>query len=173
MQDFGEYLHRYRSAEVDAGRLVTVMTRQAMWACWLEVSVEHELQARSDFMRFKEDPESDAIVAELRSSLVAISAAAHSIESVYGEIKYLVPPPRRKKKRSRRVADAFKEAFGGQPTYWQRFGNELSWLFGLRDFACIRIRKRSCLSCTRRACTSMYRGCSSTRLRPARLWTSL
>lgn len=116
MQEFAEYRTAHRSENVTARKRpaeISVMMRQNMWARWIEVAVANELQAREDFRRITTEPGSDALTAELRSSLVAVTACAHTIEALYGDIKYLMPAPtRRGDSRDRRLLDGLCLAFG-------------------------------------------------------------
>src|SRR6266511_785540 len=60
---------------------MAVQMHQIIWARWIEVSVEHELEARRAHLDIGAKPESDAILREFRASLVVVTAAAHTIES--------------------------------------------------------------------------------------------
>jgi len=137
MQEFAEYRMAHRMEDVNMGKRpagTAVMMRQVMWARWIEIAVASELQAREEFGRITSEPESGALVSELRASLVAISACAHTIEALYGEIKYLLPAPtRRGGSRDRRLTDGICLAFGISDGSALR--SRLAWLGGLRDFA--------------------------------------
>lgn len=139
MEEFGEYRMAHRMEDVNAGKRpagTAVTMRQVMWARWIEIAVAHELQARDEFRRIISEPESGALISEFRASLVAISACAHTIEALYGEIKYLVPAPaptQKKVSRDRRLADVVCLAYGLSDGSALR--SQLAWLGGLRDFA--------------------------------------
>jgi hypothetical protein len=69
-----------------------------MWIHWLEIGAERERAAceartRSVGLGIEAAEFIDKISAELHASMVAISAAAHAIDALYGEIKPLVPVP--------------------------------------------------------------------------------
>jgi len=137
--EHGRYRQMHREEDERLGgrqRDEPVMMRQIMWARWVEVAVTNELEARSHFQRFLVEPESDALTAELRSSLVAITATAHTIEALYGDIKYLIPPPtRRGDSRDQRIAGGLSVAFGLTPDQRTWLRERLTWLGDLRNFA--------------------------------------
>ena len=139
MQDFSAYRTAHLLEDVAAGKRPSgesVMMRQIMWARWIEIAVASELQAREEFRWIVSTPGSGALTAELRSSLVCISACAHTIEALYGDIKYLIPAPnRRRDTRDRRLIDGLTVAFGLSDGLEQRLRSQLAWLFELRDFA--------------------------------------
>jgi hypothetical protein len=99
------------------------------------VAVEHELEARRAYLDIVAKPESDAILREFRASLVAVAAAAHTIEAVFGDIKYFIPPQPRRDKRHQELRHGFRVAFGVSGATDNRLAEELKWLFTLRDSA--------------------------------------
>ena len=109
--------------------------RQIMWTRWLEVAVEHEMEAGRCFQEIVAKAESGAIVREFRASLIAVTASAHTIEAVYGEVKYLIPRQPRRGSRHSSLRHAFGVAFGITGAEDQRLADELAWLFPLRDSA--------------------------------------
>ena len=54
-------------------------------------TADRQLEARRACLDIVAKPESDAILREFRASLVAVTAAAHTVEAVFGDIKYLIP----------------------------------------------------------------------------------
>jgi hypothetical protein len=112
-----------------------IAMRQIMWARWMEVAVEHEVEARRCFREIVAKAESDSVLREFRASLVAVTASAHTIEAVFGEIKFLIPPQPRRDKRHGELRHAFRIAFGIPDADDSRLANELAWLFELRDSA--------------------------------------
>lgn len=71
----------------------------------------------------------------VRASLVAVTAAAHTIEALYGDIKYLIPIQPRRDKRHQQLRHAFRVSFGIADVLDQGFAGELAWLFKRRDSA--------------------------------------
>jgi hypothetical protein len=74
------------------------------------VAVEHELEARRAFGEVVAHPESGVILREFRASLVAITASAHTIEAVFGDVKYLIPEQPGRDKRHKFLRHAFRVA---------------------------------------------------------------
>ena len=69
---------------------------------------------------------------EMHQAMVAISAAAHSLDGFYGSVVDLVKPPRSAAKRERQILEVLKLGFsiGRRAHVWL---NEVDWLFGVRD----------------------------------------
>jgi hypothetical protein len=137
-QVFSQQRKAHREEDVSLGKRspgMAVQMHQIMWARWIEVSVEHELEARRAYLDIVAKPESDAILREFRASLVAVTAAAHTIEAVFGDIKYLIPLQPRRDKRHQELRHGFRFAFGVSGAIDERLAGELKWLFTLRDSA--------------------------------------
>lgn len=137
-QAFSEQRKAHREEDVRLGKRspgLAVQMHQIMWARWIEVAVEHELEARRAYLDIVARPESGAILREFRASLVAVTAAAHTIEAVFGDIKYLIPPEPRRDKRHQELRHGFRVAFGVSRATGERLAKELKWLFTLRDSA--------------------------------------
>ena len=135
---FGEERRSFRREAVELGKRspgLSVAMHQIMWARWTEVAVEHELEARGAFGELIAHPESGVILREFRASLVAIAASAHTVEAVFGDVKYLIPEQPRRAKRHKVLRHAFGVAFGVSGPEDQLLGRELSWLFTGRDSA--------------------------------------
>ena len=64
-----------------------------------------------------------------------MNAAAHTIEALFGDIKYLIPDQQRRDKRHRLLRYTFRVAFGVPDAIDQRFARELAWLVEQRDLA--------------------------------------
>jgi hypothetical protein len=106
-----------------------------MWARWLEIAVEHEMEARQCLQELIAEQSSDPLGREFRASLVAVTASAHAIEAVFGEIKYLIPPQPRRDSRHSELRHAFRLSFGIADADDAKLSNDLAWLFPLRDSA--------------------------------------
>jgi hypothetical protein len=127
----------YREAEIKAGRRlpgVSVVMHQIMWARWLEVAVEQELRALEAF-RLMLQGEQKPITDEFRASLLALTASAHTIEALYGDIEYLIPPQQPRNKRHQTLSEAFRLALGMKECDLLEFPSEMRWLFERRDMA--------------------------------------
>jgi hypothetical protein len=137
-QVFSGQRKAHREGDVRLGKRspgMAVQMHQIMWARWIEVAVEHELEARRAYLDIVAKPESDAILREFRASLVAVTAAAHTVEAVFGDIKYLIPPQPRRSKRHQELRHGFRVAFGVSGATDERLAEELNRLFTLRDSA--------------------------------------
>jgi hypothetical protein len=68
-----------------------------MWMTWLQVGAERECAAARARERGVElgpgKGLGDALSEEMRASMVAVSAAAHAIDALYGEVRPMVPIP--------------------------------------------------------------------------------
>jgi hypothetical protein len=136
--EFGEERRSFRQEAVELGKRspgLSVAMHQIMWARWIEVAVEHELEARRAFGEVVAHPESGVILREFRASLVAITASAQTIEAVVGDVKYLIPEQPGRDKRHKFLRHAFRVAFGVSGAEDEQLGQELSWLFTRRDSA--------------------------------------
>ncbi len=137
-QAFSDMRKAHREEDVRTGRRapgLSVSMRQNMWARWIEVAVEHELSAREAFRGILANPNSDNLIREFHASLVSITAAAYTIEAVYGDIKYLIPARLPRGRRHEDLRHAFRAAFGVTGPANKRLAEELKWLFTLRDSA--------------------------------------
>lgn len=136
-QWFSDERRKYREAEVALGKRLPgthVATQQIMWARWLEVAIEHELEARQAYLLIKSDP-GTGLTREFPASLVAVSATAHTVEALFGDIKYRIPRQPLRKPRHSELRHAFQLAFGIPDQAAQRLANELQWVFASRDQA--------------------------------------
>lgn len=77
----------------------------------------------------------DALLKEFRAALVATTAAAYSVEAMYGDFKYLIEPQRDKDARYQTLMRAFRAAFGLSGDAEERLRRDLRWLFERRDEA--------------------------------------
>lgn len=137
MAAFAKARTKRRLEQIKAGDRppgASVLLHQILWARWIEVAVENEMKARDAFSRaLNKQPE--ALIEDFRASLVAISAAAHVIEAVFGEIKYRIPDQVHAAKRHLELRRAFTVAFGLNNQADGRLLRDLQWLFELRDLA--------------------------------------
>jgi hypothetical protein len=110
-----------------------VMLQQVMWARWIEIAVEHELLARQANARILEG-DTHQLVFEFRNALVAVAAAASTIESIVEEVKYLIPEQPAGSKTAAEVnGDVITEAFGLDAQAKAELTDELGWLFDKRN----------------------------------------
>jgi len=137
----GEYATKrtaYRVESVARGYRspgLAIQMHQIMWVRWLEAAVEHEMEAREAFWELMKQASSDPLLREFRASLIAVTSAAHSVEALFGDIKYLIPIQKRRNTRHQVLRHAFRDAFGIPSAEDETLAVELAWLFGLRDSA--------------------------------------
>lgn len=127
-----------RKADVALGKRLPstgIAVRQTMWLHWLEIAVQNEMVARRCFKQLIAHQASDPLSCEFHASLVAAVASAHTIEAIFGEIKYLIPPQPRRDKRHSQLHHAFRISFGITDPEDAKLADELAWLFSNRDSA--------------------------------------
>jgi hypothetical protein len=137
-EEFAAERAAQREADIALGKRspsTGVAVRQTMWLHWLEIAVANEMAARRCFQKLLVHEASDPLGCEFRASLVAVAAAAHTIEAVFGEIKYLIPPQPRRDKRHSQLRHAFRISFGITGLEDAKLADDLAWLFPSRDSA--------------------------------------
>ena len=95
MDQMYAYRRKHREGDVERGKRptglgVSVQMRKIMRARWIEIAVEHELAAREAYRQILAG-RTEGLVEELRQSLVAITASASTLESLYEDVGYLIP----------------------------------------------------------------------------------
>ena len=110
------------------------MMHQILWVRWLEVTVEHELAAR-DAYDLIVNGDNESLLDEFRNSLVTIIAAAFTIESLYEDTRFLIPPQPKFEYTWERIANAISIAFGLDANDSTRLLADLEWLFDRRNEA--------------------------------------
>jgi hypothetical protein len=116
-----------------------------LWLSWLQIAsdhtraAEHERARSLQLAQAGEDP-GPARTREMQNAMVAISASAHAIDGLYGEIKLLIPVPdalvqtweESDTPRSGRLSETFKIGcrLGDRTNRWPR---QLKALYKHRD----------------------------------------
>jgi transcriptional regulator GlxA family with amidase domain len=77
---------------------VTMKIGTHLWMHWLRIVAEHEheaatARARGVALMASGEPLGETLAEETRASMVAVSGAAHAIDSLYGELKPLIVVP--------------------------------------------------------------------------------
>jgi hypothetical protein len=137
-EEFAAERRAQREADIALGKRspsTGVAVRQTMWLHWLKIAVENEMVARRCFKELIAHPASDPLGCEFRASVVAVAASAHTIEALFGEIKYLIPPQPRRDKRHSQLRHAFRTSLGISDPEDAKLADELAWLFSSRDSA--------------------------------------
>lgn len=138
MRTFASARRRYRREEEEAGDRgpgIRVTMHRIMWPVWFKIAVDHELKARALLSSMLDRGVPDGLSQELEESIVAVAAAAHTIEALYGEVKYRIPKQKKPKKRYLEVVRGIALACGIEPLEMSRLESSIKWLFDLRDFA--------------------------------------
>ena len=121
---------------------IQVLISYALWAQWGEIAVEREGTARAARAesvaqhRHGQEP-APAMLTELLASMVAISAAAHALDALYGQLvtpEIKVAGPRDDKGREAHIRECLKRRFdtGKRDLEWV---SHFQRLFNLRDAA--------------------------------------
>jgi hypothetical protein len=129
-EEFAAERTAQREADIALGKRspsTGVAVRQTMWLCWLEIAVENEMVARRCFQELLRTQASGPLRREFHASLVAVTASAHAIEAVFGEVKYLISPQPRPKRHST-LRDAFRVCFDIADSDDAKLADELVWL---------------------------------------------
>ncbi len=134
-------------ADVGSGNdNIEILISYALWIQWGDIAIEREDRARTAradmiaLARYRQEY-TPALGEELMASMVSISAAAHALDALYGQ---LVTPgikaeikaegPWRKASRDGHIRECLKRRFntGGRDRAWV---GEFKWLFDLRNAA--------------------------------------
>jgi hypothetical protein len=100
----------------------------------LEITVEHEFAAREAYDRIV-NGDNDSLLDELRNSLVAIVASAFTVEALYEDTRFLIPPQPKFEYTWETIANALSVAFGLDLNSSTRLFGDLEWLFDRRNEA--------------------------------------
>lgn len=121
---------------------IRIMISYALWAQWGDIAVEREgraRDARADVMALARHRQEygPALHEELLASMVAISAASHALDALYGQLVTLeikAAGPGDDKHREAHIRECLKRRFntGKRDQPWV---GEFRWLFALRDAA--------------------------------------
>jgi hypothetical protein len=133
MDNVTAYRQRHREKDVERGKQPRgggVMMEQIMWARWADVMIDHELAAREAYTAIV-DGNTEALIDELRQSLVAITAAAFTVEALYEDIRYLIPEQHGNA--ADRITNGLCVAFGLDHADADRLSRDLNWLFARRN----------------------------------------
>jgi hypothetical protein len=107
-----------------------------------EIAIEHELETRNiraeaEQMKKERRDFAEAMNREIKAAMIAVAAAAHALDALYGALKDLIPnrptfPPRAT--RNRMILETLKRGFdvGKLQKGWV---GEFRWLFRARDAA--------------------------------------
>ncbi|MGH8924537.1 MAG: hypothetical protein ACRDWA_07890 [Acidimicrobiia bacterium] len=93
-RELSETRRAYRIRGEQTGKragMVAVTT--IWWRRWLEVGIDHELDAREGFQRLvARRPNTDSLLLEFHNAVVAVCSAAFAIEAIHNDFVYRIPP---------------------------------------------------------------------------------
>jgi hypothetical protein len=117
------------------------------WLNWTQIAIEHEHEAhearQAEIQSGGGQPDfGDAMFRETKASLIAVSAAAHALDALYGAVKPSIPIARaltdtwkaNKLPREKWILETLRHGFNVGP-HTAHWATELDWLFDLRDAA--------------------------------------
>jgi len=123
--------------------VATVLVRSHLWIWWAEIAIDQLRQARAFRaqaieVRASGDESSrfaELIGQETKAAMVAIAAAAHALDALFGAVRELVPEAKTNRRWSTiletlKRTSVIKGSAGGG-----RWAREFEWLFDLRDSA--------------------------------------
>jgi hypothetical protein len=93
-RDLSETRRAYRTRGEETGKragMVAVTT--IWWRQWLEVGVDHELEAREGFRQLvAKRPNTESLLLEFHNAVIAVCSAAFAIEAIHNDFVYRIPP---------------------------------------------------------------------------------
>jgi hypothetical protein len=118
----------------------TVLVRTHLWLWWSEIAIDQErlaqeVRERAVAVMPRAEGFSGLISQETRAALIAIAAASHGLDALFGVVKEAISPVRAKRRWSA-ILETLKAGFvisgsaGGG-----RWARDFKWLFELRDAA--------------------------------------
>ncbi|MDR6417586.1 hypothetical protein [Pseudarthrobacter sulfonivorans] len=136
--EFSAFRTKHRQEDIQLGKRqpgVGVLMHQVMWALWIEIAAESETKAQLAFQKIVSGND-DALLEELQQSLVAITAAACTVEALYEDIKYLIDEQKpRLDSAHENIGRGFAVAFGWEDEQVETFSAGLRRLFEQRNEA--------------------------------------
>jgi hypothetical protein len=71
---------------------VTIKIKSNLWIDWTEIAIEHEVAAQAARLDYPEKG-GDALHAEKHAGMIAVSASAHALDALYGDLGDIIPLP--------------------------------------------------------------------------------
>lgn len=137
-EDLSAFRQAHREEDARRGKRsraggVSITMRQNMWARWLEVTAEHWRIAEAAHDDVRARRREQAVMDELRASLVVCTAATATIEALYEDVRYLLPMRPRRKHRAHQMSDCLATAFGLDVDEERQLRQDFRDLFSHRD----------------------------------------
>ncbi len=120
---------------------LSILMSSALWIQWGSIAIDRERRARAARSQLVAlhrhgQPYGDTLVVELDASIVAVSAAAHALDALYGQLitDAIRAAGPKGKGREAHIRECLKRRFktGRRDVAWVQ---EFDWLFKLRDAA--------------------------------------
>ena len=139
MEEMAAFRERHRQDDIERGKRslgLSIAMQQIMWARWLEIAADNLAATQNAFEQICAGA-GEHLTAELRYSLVAITAAACAVEAVYEDVKYLIPKPSRTKGTvaAEQIGNGLVQAFGLKDRAAAECLEDVGWLFQRRNQA--------------------------------------
>jgi hypothetical protein len=131
---FAEFRRRHREEDVRRGKRLPgthVQTHQIMWARWIEIAAQQTHSAQLALASAMDGQ--PQLVEELRSSMLAVTAAACTIEALYEDVRYLIPARPDLDSTQATIADCLSAAFGWPQPVSDRASTDIAWIFERRN----------------------------------------
>lgn len=135
MDEIARFRREHREQDIERGKRspgTGILMQEIMWARWLEVANEHEQSAATAHAAIRAG-ETQHLLDELRAGLVAVAAAASTVEALYEDTKYLIPERRRRSTAAKTIADGLAAVFGLLRVEREQLINDLTSLFDRRN----------------------------------------
>jgi len=125
------------------GEHTSVMISYALWVQWFEIAVEQEGQARAAraeavAVERRGLDAGPALGRELTAGLITVSAVAHALDALYGQLvtdQLKAQGPKEDAKREAHIRECLKRRFHTGGKRDKAWVPEFRWLFDLRDAA--------------------------------------
>jgi hypothetical protein len=138
-QELSETRRAYRLRGEQAGKRAGMVAFTTIWwRRWLEIGINHELDARKAFNQLVAgNHNSDNLLEEFQNAVVAICSAAFAIEAVYNDFVYRIPPKRwrRPPKQVQRIGYGLQIGWQANGSYTSALVNRIDELLRMRGDA--------------------------------------
>jgi hypothetical protein len=138
-RELSETRRAYRIRGEETGKragMVAVTT--IWWRRWLEVGIDHELEAREGFQQLvARQPNTDSLLLEFHNAVIAVCSAAFAIEAIHNDFVYRIPPNswRRAPTQLQRIGYGLRTGWALDETYASTLVNRIGELLERRGDA--------------------------------------
>jgi hypothetical protein len=138
-RELSETRRAYRiQGEQTGKRAGMVAITTIWWRRWLEIGIEHELQARKGFQQLVAGHHNtDGLLFEFHNAVIAICSAAFAIEALHNDFVYRVPPNQWRKAPTQlqRIGYGLRTGWGHHEQYASKLVNRIGELLERRGDA--------------------------------------